>query len=135
MVEWIETLTRLALRGSYNEAKGWLTLRNYEMSVLCTPQQEAAYRAHRHVGYCCTPECPPPNAPRAWEGDPGEVCFREWGGVPADECRGVVWVPLPYSLPPRRYRAEVDVPFTHEDAARDGRADARGLTWQDYFGA
>lgn len=117
-------------RGYYNKSKGSLSVRNYEMSVLCTTQQEAAYRVHRHMGYCCTPEAPPPNAPRALE--QGDVCFRVWGGTtPAGE-QGVLWVPLPYTLPPTPYKGGA-VPFTKDGPGRDG-IDALGNAWDDYFG-
>ena len=33
-------------------------VRSYELGVLFSPSLEAAYRAHRHCGFSCTPQPP-----------------------------------------------------------------------------
>ena len=116
-------------------------VRSFELSVLMTPQREAAYRAHRHRGFCVHPlppaaslaaaaarSCPPP-APA-----PPDLQFWAAHVTPETGEGGddsVVRLPVPYNLPPVRYGA-ADVPWTM-DGVPSG-PDVFGLTMAQVFG-
>lgn len=108
-----------------------LYARSFEVSVALTPGREAAYRAHRHRGFCAVPAPPrstlaaagaglPPPPPAAPGAAPPTVHF--WakgrapglrvgrgdggggdGGDPPAPAVEVVSLPLPYLVPPAPY--------------------------------
>lgn len=93
--------------------------RSFELSVVLTPDGEAAHRAHRDYGFCATPypsdwslsAAPPPPPPA-----PTQPTVRFWTAAAAPDAEGgceVVAVPLPYALPPARY-GPGDRPWTLE---------------------
>jgi tyrosyl-DNA phosphodiesterase-1 len=96
-------------------------IRSFEVSVALTPGREAAYRAHRHRGFCvlrpppgstladagaggCPPPAPAPPIVHFWAGHraPGRVTGTAAGGEGAAPPE-VVGLPLPYNCPPVRY--------------------------------
>jgi hypothetical protein len=98
-----------------------------ELSVLCVPRLEAAYRAHRHCGFRCTPlagQAPPLAPPQQQQRQhssppPPRIEFRtlehcsslQRAGQEEEHDVVVMPVPLPYALPPRRYQQGADKPW------------------------
>ncbi len=107
--------------------------------MLTTPELEHAYRTHPHCGFCCTPHAPPgPLSVRQWtpaaaasSGAAARATMPpvEFWSLPAFT-RGAgssssgggaqvaaatrVLIPLPYSLPPERYKVQ-DKPWTMDE--------------------
>ena len=87
------------------------TVSNWEVGVLLLPEREAAYRAHRHCGLngdVAEGAARPPPATGA-----RRVEFYAVGRAPTQAAADtdVVQLPLPYSLPPQRYRPGQDQPW------------------------
>jgi len=134
-------------------AWGWLQLKgtqlktnHYEMGVLFTPATEAAFRAHPHRAFSCTPARPVTADPCPGGAPPGgAVRFATMTldaarnavaqplGAPAGGPGGpVVGLPVPFPLPPTPY-AGPDEPWKWDVAYLDADGspleDIRGRTW------
>ena len=121
--------------GALQKKGAQLMCRSYELGVLLTPGMEAAYRASRWAGFSCTAPAPTPAAAGGGGGGggapPPAVRFVAWQRGASQEAQagadGTLRVPLPipYSLPPRRYAAG-DRPWMN-DVGFPG-LDTKGLT-------
>lgn len=122
-------------------------VRSYELGVLLVPSLEAAYRSSRWVGFSCTSDVPPPAAAAgtAAAAAGGGASSSAGPAAAAPAVRFVAWkqgmsqeaqaaaegeqlrvpLPVPYSLPPKRYAA------SDQAWAWDGKwrgMDSMGLT-------
>mmetsp|Transcript_19267 Transcript_19267/g.33254 ORF Transcript_19267/g.33254 Transcript_19267/m.33254 type:complete len:467 (-) Transcript_19267:635-2035(-) len=139
-VAWVMTGSHnvsMAAWGQLQAKKGQgvgLSIRSYELSMLFTPRNEAAYRQHRHHSFCCHP-MPGQGLPTCTTQQQEQVQFWTMehelgrqtdqgagfaGTNASDTVEGVVRVmlPLPYSLPPQRYTGQ-DQPWM-VDAQHEG---------------
>eukprot|EP00798_Chlamydomonas_sp_ICE-L_P020433 gene20433-27221_t len=100
--------------GQLQKKNTQLMVRSYELGVLVLPSLEEQYRRHEHYGFSCTPGRP--YAMQAEPKNPTDVQagtqmpefyhldqFASDRRTASSVTTNKMYVPLPYSLPPRRY--------------------------------